>query len=386
MVAVSAWLEQRVARVRSFGVREALTIEGATMRRLVKTTLAATLAWEVAALMNSPRPVLAPLGAILVVQVTVRSSFSRSIQLTVAVTVGLGGALLLGHVLGLHWWSVGLAILLGLVVGELLRLGPFSAQAAVSALLALSLGSTYGYERLVDTAIGALIGVLVNALIAPPTYVQEASQALRRVGDDLSVLLDDVAAGLHGQPDLNTVQRWLARARETSASISAADSTVNQGEESLRFNHRKAAELARLERLGEARVAFEHVTNQTRGIVRSLVELHPQLQSPEVAPVLTALDELLCSASVQVATFGRLQQQPDTPADRDESERAHQAALAARDQAAKALRAMTEPADGAARLLASILVDGERLIREVDTRDGVHMGAVAAGASSVRAR
>jgi uncharacterized membrane protein YgaE (UPF0421/DUF939 family) len=386
MVAVGAWLEQRVARVRSFGVRDALTIEGATMRRLVKTTVAATLAWEVAALVNSPRPVLAPLGAILVVQVTVRSSFSRSIQLTVAVTIGLGGALLLGHVLGLHWWSVGLAILLGLVVGELLRLGPFSAQAAVSALLALSLGSTYGYERLVDTAIGALIGVLVNALIAPPTYVQEASQALRRVGDDLSVLLDDVAAGLHGQPDLSTVQRWLARAREISASLSAADSTVNQGEESLRFNHRKAAELARLERLGQARVALEHATNQTRGIVRSLVELYPQLRSPEVAPVLEALDELLCSASVQVATFGRLQQQPDTPADRDESERAHQAALAARDQAAKALGAMTEPADGAARLLASILVDGERLIREVDARDGVHLGAVAAGVSSVRAR
>src|SRR5215467_11424034 len=201
MVAVSAWLEQRVARVRSFGVREALTIEGATMRRLVKTTVAGTLAWQVATLMNSPRPVLAPLGAILVVQVTVRSSFSRSIQLTVAVTIGLGGALLLGHVLGLHWWSVGLAILAGLIVGELLRLGPFSAQAAISALLALSLGSTYGYQRLEDTAIGALIGVLVNALIAPPTYVQEASQALRRVGEALGALLADIAADLTKSPD-----------------------------------------------------------------------------------------------------------------------------------------------------------------------------------------
>src|SRR5262249_1158744 len=71
MVAVGAWLEQRVARVRSFGVREALTIEGATLRRVVKSTVAGVLAWEVAALINSPRPVLAPLGAILVVQVTV---------------------------------------------------------------------------------------------------------------------------------------------------------------------------------------------------------------------------------------------------------------------------------------------------------------------------
>jgi uncharacterized membrane protein YgaE (UPF0421/DUF939 family) len=341
--------------------------------------MAGVLAWEVAALINSPRPMLAPLGAILVVQVTVQSSFSRSIQLTVAVTIGLGGALLLKHVLGLHWWSVGLAILAGLIVGELLRLGPFSAQAAISALLALSLGSTYGYQRLEDTAIGALIGVLVNALIAPPTYVQEASQALRRVGDDLSVLLNDVAAGLRGRPDRTTVQRWLARARDITGSVRGADATVTQGEESLRFNHRKATEMGQLQRLGEAQVALEHATNQTRGIVRSLLELHPQLHTPEVEPVLTALDELLCSASVEVATFGRLQQQPDSPTDRDESEQAHKAALAARDQAAKALRAMGPATDETARLLASILVDGERLIREVDARDGAHLGAVVAG-------
>jgi hypothetical protein len=39
---------------------------------------------------------------------------------------------------------------------------------------------------------------------------------------------------------------------------------------------------------------------------------------------------------------------------------------------------MPQPADGAARLLASILVDGERLTREVDARDGAHVAAVAA--------
>jgi len=374
----TGWLEQRVARLRAFGVREALTIEGATLRRLVKSTVAGTLSWEIAALIHSPRPVLASLGAILVVQVTVRASFSRSIQLTVAVTIGLAGALLLGHVLGLHWWSVGVTILAALVVGELLRLGPFSPQVAISALLALSLGSGYGYERMVDTAIGAGIGVLVNALIAPPTYVQEASQALRRIGEDLSALLDDIAAGLTGSPDRGAVQRWLVRAREISAAVRVADATVTQGEESLRFNHRAGAEIDQLERLGEARLAFEHAVTQTRGMVRSMLDLHPVLGSADVAPVLDALGELLRSAAVQVATFGRLQQQPELAADREESEQAHQAALAARDRAASALRAVPPLRDGTARLLASVLVDGERLIREVDVRDGAHVAGVAA--------
>jgi hypothetical protein len=370
------WLEQRAARLRAFGVREALTIEGTTLRRLVKSTVAGTVAWEVASLINSPRPVLASLGAILVVQVTVRASLARSIQLTVAVTIGLAGALLLGHLLGLHWWSVGLITLAGLVVGELLRLGPFSAQAALSALFALSLGSAYGYQRMVDTAIGAGIGVLVNALIAPPTYVQEASQALRRIGDDLGVLLADIGTGLTSGPERGAVERWLARAREVSEAVHAAEGTVGQGEESLRFNPRGSDQLNHLERLGDARLAFEHVVNQTRGLVRSLLELHPELGSAQLAPVLEAFGELLRDAGVQVGMFGRLQQQPDQAADRDASERAHAAALAARDRAANALRSLP-PATGTGRLLASILVDGERLIREVDIRDGAHTAGVA---------
>ena len=40
-----ARVEQRIARLRTLGVRGALTIEGATLRRLVMSTVAATLAW-----------------------------------------------------------------------------------------------------------------------------------------------------------------------------------------------------------------------------------------------------------------------------------------------------------------------------------------------------
>jgi uncharacterized membrane protein YgaE (UPF0421/DUF939 family) len=168
---IRGFLEERTARLRSMGLREALSIDPATWRRMLKSTVA----WEAAALIHSPPPVLASLGAVLVVQVTVRATLWRSIQLTVAVTLGLAASVLLGHLLGLHWWTVGITILAGLVVGELLRLGPFSNQIAISALFALSLGSAFGYQRMVDTALGAAIGVLVNALIAPPTYVQEAS-------------------------------------------------------------------------------------------------------------------------------------------------------------------------------------------------------------------
>lgn len=370
-------IQERIARMRSIGIREALTINAATRRRLIKSTVAGTVAWEAAALIHSPRPVLASLGAILVVQVTVRASLSRSIQLTVAVTVGLAGSLLLGHLVGVSWWSVGITILGGLIVGELLRLGPFSNQAALSALFALSLGSTYGYERMIDTAIGAGIGVLINALIAPPTYVQEASQTLRRIGDELGALLADISAGLSTPPDRGVVQRWLTRAREISDMVQGADATVSQGEESLRFNHRARAEYERLQRIGEARLAFEHAVTQIRGIVRSMLDMDAQLRDPGLAPVRAALADMMRELHVQVNTFGRLQQRPELSDERDKSVRAHDAAVTARDRVADSLRALPASYDGTSRLLASILVDGERLMRELDVRDGAHVGGVA---------
>jgi len=94
---------------------------------------------------------------------------------------------------------------------------PFSAQAAIRRVLALSLGGTYGYERMVDTAIGAGIGVLVNALIAPPTTSRGSQALAARGARTSSVLLADVAAGSHERARASTVQRWLARAREISA-------------------------------------------------------------------------------------------------------------------------------------------------------------------------
>lgn len=368
-------LGERTARLQAIGLREALSIDPSTWRRMLKSTVAGTVAWEAAALIHSPRPVLASLGAVLVVQVTVRATLWRSIQLTVAVTLGLAASVLLGHVLGLHWWSVGITILGGLVVGELLRLGPFSNQVALSALFALSLGSAYGYQRMIDTALGAGIGVLVNALIAPPTYVQEASRALRRVGDSLGALLADIAAGLAMPPEPDMAQRWLTRAREIAHTVQAADATVSKGEESLRFNHRARAEFERLQRIGEAQLAFEHAVSQTRGVVRSMLEIDVQLRDPGLAPVLAALADLLRDLHVQVIAFGRLQERPELLEERDKSVSARQDALAARDRVADSLRALPA-ADGTTRLLISILVDGERLLRELDVRGGAHVGGV----------
>jgi uncharacterized membrane protein YccC len=95
-----------------------------------------------------------------------------------------------------HLWTVALLILLALAVGNLLRLGRQVNQVAISAVLVLALGTGYGSVRIIDTLLGAVVGVLVNALLAPPTHVRSAAVEIVRVAEDLGLLLADMGNGL----------------------------------------------------------------------------------------------------------------------------------------------------------------------------------------------
>jgi uncharacterized membrane protein YgaE (UPF0421/DUF939 family) len=386
-------LEQAQARLRQLGWRESLSIERDVLRRILKSTLAATASWVAADALGGQRPVLAALAAIIVVQVTVRSSLARSIQLTVAVTLGLGGAVVIGDVVGQHWWSIGLIVLVGLVVGELFRLGALSGQVAISAMLALSLGNAYGIQRALDTALGAFIGVIVSLLIVPPSYVSETGRTLRALGEDLGALLVDMGTGMAKRPGKDTVRRWLARARDLSADSRAAIGALKQGEESLQFNPRARGELDQLDRLSEARRAVDHGINQTRGIARSLIDMPRPHENHDVEAALTALGQLMIEAGHAVAAFGRLAEDTTRADDREALTRVSATSPAMSARAVDALGTMPEQHTAAPvrfppedddlaalnRLLTSVYVDLERLIKEFDIVSGEHRSAVASG-------
>jgi uncharacterized membrane protein YccC len=388
-------VDQLTARFRELGLKETLVIEREVFRRILKSTLAATIAWLAAELIGSPRPALASLAAIIVVQITVRATLTRSIQLTVAVTLGLGASLTLGHLVGLHWWSIAIVVLAGLIAGELLRLGTLSGQVAISAMLALSLGSGYGIQRVIDTAIGALIGALVNMLVAPPSHVSEATRLLRGIGEDLGALLGDIGRGISQRPDRDTISRWLQRARDLGADSRSAIGTVKQGEESLQFNPLARSELTQLSRLTEARRALDHAITQTRGIARSLLELSQPIDDEDTIRVLGSIGDVLVEVGGAVTSFGRLQENPASDQDRNRIQQRCRRARQLGDQVVLALAPMTvtesalqaeheataaEATSRAAtgRLLSSVFVDVDRLVREVDIVSGVHRAAVSA--------
>ena len=342
------------------------------MRQIAKTALAATLSWELAVvLLRSTLPALAALGAILTVQVTVKQTVTFGIQQVVGVTVGVGGAMALVSVVGAHWWSVALLILLALVVGNLLRLGRQVNQVAISALLVLALGAGYGSVRVVDTLLGAVVGVLVNALVVPPTHVQAAVAQIARVAEDLGLLLTDIGSGLRTGWENRPARDWLRRARELDAARAQAGDAVRRGDESLVYNPLARGEAEAVARLTEAHTALEHVATQIRGAARALADLHGD---PSATPVLEALADQLEQTGAAVAAFGRLQVAAQRDPAREELRRAHDAAAAGLEKVSVALAGL--PSEQDPRTLVSTYVDVGRLLNEIDPTDGAHTGAV----------
>src|SRR5690348_18055026 len=97
--------------------------------RTAKVTLAAVLAYVAADLLNTTAtPILAPLTAILVVQVTVFQTLAEGLQRVLSVLAGVLIAAALATVVGLSWWSLGLVVAASLVLGQVLRLGPHTLE------------------------------------------------------------------------------------------------------------------------------------------------------------------------------------------------------------------------------------------------------------------
>ena len=168
-----------------------------TAQFVARLTVTALFAYLVALLLaGSPRPVLAPLTAVLVVQATLYQTIRNAVQRVASVVAGVLVALALSAAVGFTWWSLGLTVAAALVVGTVLKLGEHVLEVPISAMLILSLDTrTAVTERVVDTLIGAAAG-LVAGLVSP-ARTQPAQDAIA----DLSRrwrLLDDIAAGLPG--------------------------------------------------------------------------------------------------------------------------------------------------------------------------------------------
>src|SRR5690606_12683258 len=192
---------------------------------------------------GAPNPVIAPLPAMLVVQVTLYRTFRNAVQRVASVILGVLVALGLSNAFGLTWWSLGITIAAALVIGFGLRLGDSLLEVPISAMLILSLGSeAAAASRVLETFIGAAVG-LASGLLFAPLRVRPAGEGNDDVGGQLAELPGQMSADLINGADNATRGRatdWLGRARALTGALDEVEGALGEAEESVRLNPRSA--------------------------------------------------------------------------------------------------------------------------------------------------
>ena len=275
---MTKWISDRIAEfVPLLGWRyRALFRRGRTPGlRTAKTTLAAVLSFVLADLIGtSDQPVLAPLTALLVVQLTMYETVAQGLQRVGSVLAGVLVAVGVAHLVGLTWWSLGAIIAVSLILGRLLRLGPHLLEVPISAMLILAVGGdeTVAAGRVYETLVGAAVGVAVNAIIAPPLYVQPAGDALGELADRMATFLRGLAGQLRAGWSRAAADRWLTEARALGSEVARADRTLARAEESARLNLRGGKARDAQPRLRIGLTGLEHSQVTLRNLCRALLD------------------------------------------------------------------------------------------------------------------
>jgi hypothetical protein len=382
--ASKGWLEERLSQLRAqrLGRPSWASYRGRGAPpgwRTAKTTLAAVLAYALARrlLGDQVPPVLAPLTALLVAQLTIFGTVKSALQQVGGVVVGVLVAVLLSKVAGLSWWSLGIVVFGSLAIGQLLRLGAHQLEVPISAMLVLAVAGqaqSAAEGRVVETLIGAAVGVAVSGLLGPPVYVQPAADAVGNLADDLAELLKAMGEELTDGWSSGQAHAWLRRTQELDGPLHAAEGALVRGEESLRLNPRRRRVLEGATTLRAGLAALEHAAVQVRGICRDLADLAERIeQRGQAEPeVLVALGRLLAELGGGVEAFGQLLA-PDVsrrPGQAVPLRIALEVARTHRDLLAELMLvdAATDPELW--HMQGSLLANADRLLREIDLERG----------------
>ncbi|MGR0221428.1 FUSC family protein [Agromyces sp. ZXT2-6] len=249
----------------------------APLLQVLKSAVATVAAWLVAGwLIPGPLPVFAAIAALLVVQPSVNQSFGKAVERSVGVIAGVVIASALGMVFGPAGWVVLAAIVAAILIAWALRMTTgTSNQVAISAMLVLALGGTspeYALDRVIETLIGAAIGIVVNVLIVPPVLVAPSRDHLARLGGELAASVDRLAAALESPQSSADLTGLMIEARLMRPMRDQADAAIAEAEESLTLNPRRSAHRGDLAEQRRLLNRLSPIVTQVVGMTRAYVD------------------------------------------------------------------------------------------------------------------
>lgn len=275
----------------------------APLLQVIKSAVATIGAWLLAAvLVQGPPPVFAAIAALLVVQPSVNQSFAKAIERSVGVIVGVLIASLLGLAFGEATWVVLVAIALAFLVAWALRMTTGTTnQVAISALLVLALGATspgYAVDRILETLIGAAVGIIVNLALVPPVALAPAREAVSALSEEVAASMERLAHALERPQSRAGLTELMIQARLLRPMVAAAETAIATATESLTFNPRGRRHRDSLALLHDSLLRLAPIVTQVIGMTRASFDRH----EPDLAdePTVRAIAEQLRRAAHDV--------------------------------------------------------------------------------------
>jgi uncharacterized membrane protein YgaE (UPF0421/DUF939 family) len=282
--------------------------------QVAKTAIAMIISWGVAVLIfPGELPVFATIAALLVVQPSVNQSVGRAIERSLGVILGVVIAYIVGLVFGANTWIVLLAIVASLIIAWALKLTPGTAnQIPISVMLVLSLGATnseYAVARIVETVIGAAIGVIVNILVVPPVLTAPARTAVLDLGREIAATLDRLAVALTSRPTPGERDALLIEARLLRPMEKKAEGALTAADESLTLNPRQSRHRVVLEHDQQLFARLRPLITRSLGMTRAFHDHYDDSLADE--PTIAAIADELERAAHDLRLLSR---DPDAPA------------------------------------------------------------------------
>jgi hypothetical protein len=354
-------------------VANAMSFHRADGLHIAKTTVAAVLAWAGARWLTMADAAvwMGPATAVIVVQATLYRTLANGIRRVGAVTAGVMLAGLVGRLLGLNALSLFLIVPSALLAARWRRIGDHGADIVTTAVLMLSYGATAAHEQylrdyVIQTAMGALAGVVVNFAVPPPLQVRRSYSLMLDLTQDTAELLCRIGNGLRDGCEEHDLRDWQGEVDNLDGRLSNAAEALQQGAESRRFNPRRwrssvPAPHSYRPLLRTMRLVMPSVSSIVRAIGHATAE---DERAPEALVSETfahSYADLLTATAEAIAVQGR------NPADSDSG--ARQQATASLEKAAVIQERMTRLVEkGELRrpkgwaVSGSLLIDVERIL------------------------
>lgn len=244
----------------------------------LKAAGAALLAWVLAKdVLGDPMAMMAPWVALVMVQATVFSSLRQAAQQLTAICAGtlLASAAqsLTGNTLG----ALAVSLPLLMLLANWSRFGDQGIYGATTAVFTLAAGSVTAASvghRVGQAALGAVIGVAVNAFVLPPIHLRDVRENLSALAREAGDVLCAVAEGLRrGDWDADAAADWSHRSARLEYRLESLRSARGWSRESLRLTNRALRALGRVPSdmpPEEEDERWSRVTGHVRALTRTL--------------------------------------------------------------------------------------------------------------------